>query len=517
MKTKGNGWFLSVVVLFVLGMLHFNLPDVSAAAPQGVLKQAIHWPLSADWLDPSTTGYDVAAHTTLYFLHDALFKPMPDGTYTPCLAESWTVSPDAKVYEFKLRKGVKFHNGDEMTAEDVIFTFWRYKVGQAKFLHERTEKVEAVNPYLVRFQFKEPFPDFFEYLLPGVGTAAWIVPKKYVEKVGDAGFRKHPVGAGPYKYVEFVTGIRFVGEAFEGFWRKVPNVKRIEFHIVTEPATRLAMVRRGEADIGTLMQGVFYEDVKKDPKLRVLAAISPARFLINVSNQYDPKSPWSDLRVRKAASLAIDRQTLADIHMPGCSGIGEIGLPDDPLALQFPVDPYDPPRAKKLLEEAGYPKGFHGGNFYPYQGGYWPFGEQIVNYWKAIGITVDTILLDRPAWLANREAGKFKGSLFIDNPTAPTIKGRMSFLFGTGAHGNYPDVKALWDRYQVEIDPKIRKDLIGQIQRLINERMQWIPLTYLNSPAAIGPRVKGNPYKIQPPKAFPIWFTTPFEDIEIAN
>ena len=200
---------------------------------------------------------------------------MPDGTYSPCLAESWTVSPDAKTYEFKLRQGVKFHNGDTMTAEDVIFSFWRFKATQAKIIHDKTEKVEAVNPYLVRFKFKEPFPDFLEAMLPGSTTIGWIVPKKYVEKVGEAGFKKAPVGAGPYKFVEFVAGQRLVAEAFDGFWRKVPSIKRLEFHIISEPATRLAMAQRGEVDIATLMQGVYYENLKKDKKLRMLAPLEP--------------------------------------------------------------------------------------------------------------------------------------------------------------------------------------------------------------------------------------------------
>ena len=158
---------LLAITLAVLGMFLFSSAKISEAAPEGVLKQGIHWSISADWLDPATAGYTVSANLPLYLFHDALVKPMPDGWYSPCLAESYTVSPDAKVYEFKLRQGVKFHNGDAMTAEDVVFSFWRYKASNAKFIHGKTEKVEAVNPYLVRIQFKEPFPDFFDYLLPG--------------------------------------------------------------------------------------------------------------------------------------------------------------------------------------------------------------------------------------------------------------------------------------------------------------------------------------------------------------
>jgi peptide/nickel transport system substrate-binding protein len=512
MKLKGRSWLWSITALAIGGILFFGT-QAAAAAPSGTLKEAIHWGLSADWLDPATSSGLVPSQITLYLFHDALLKPMPDGTYSPCLAESWTISPDSKVYEFKLRKGVKFHNGDLLTAEDVVFSFRRYKAGQAKIIHGKTEKVEAVNPLLVRFTFKDPFPDFLEYLLPGATTIGWIVPKKYVEKVGEAGFKKNPVGAGPYKFVEFVTGVKLVGEAFEQFWRKTPRIKRMEFYIVSEPATRLAMARRGEADIATLMQGVFYEDLKKDSRLRMLAPLSPTRWLVYFTSQWDPNSPWSNPKVRKAASLAIDRKTLADVHMPGCGPIGSLALEGDPLAMDFPADPYDPEGAKKLLAEAGYPNGFHGGKFYPYQGGYWPYGEQIANYWKAIGIAMETTLMDRPAWFANRQGGKMKGGTFIDNSQAPTIGGRLLYLFGSTSYGNYPDVQALWEQFQREVSPKGRRDILGRIQKLIYDKTMFIPLTSTNSPAAFGPRVKGNPYRIQPL----IWFTAPFEDMELAK
>lgn len=512
MRKKRNGWLLTIMVLAILVILHCGSTNVPAA-PQGVLKEGIHWGLSADWLDPATSGYAISAHLPLYLFHDALLKAMPEGTFTPCLAESWTISPDSKIYEFKLRQGVKFHNGDTMTAEDVIFSVNRYRAAQAKFLKDRIEKLEAVTPHLVRFTFKEPFPDFLEYLCPGVTTMAWVVPKKYVEKVGDAVFKKHPIGCGPYKFVEFVAGTRLVGEAFEGYWKKVPHIKRIEFHIIPEPATRLAMVKRGEMDIATLMQGVFYEDAKKDRNLRILSPLSPTRWLIYFTNQWDSASPCSNPKVRKAMSLAIDRKTLADIHMPGCDPIGGLGLEGDPNLADFPPDPYDPEKAKKLLAEAGYAKGFHAGTYYPYQGGYWPMGEQIANYWKAIGITVDTKLLDRPAWMANREGKRMTIAIFIDPATAPTVGGRLSYLFGSSSYGNYPDIQEVWDQYRKAIDAKERKDLILRVQKMIHERAMFIPLVSTNSPAAFGPRVKGNPYKIQPL----IWFTAPFEDMELES
>ncbi len=501
-----------VNVLAILAAVHFSSSSIFAAPPQGVLKQAIHWSVSADWLDPSTGQPGTLGWFPLQLFHDALVKSMPEGNYTPCLAESYSISPDSKIYEFKLRRGVKFHNGDTMTAEDVVFSYWRYKGRQAKFFHDNTEKVEVVNPLLVRFHFKNPFPDFLDYFLPGSTSVGWIVPKKYVEKVGEAGFKQHPVGAGPYKFVEFVAGVKLVGEAFEDYWRKVPQIKRMEFYYVPDQTTRVAMVRRGEVDIATQIKDVAYEDVKRDPKLRVLTPLSPVRFLMYMASQWDPKSPWSDIRVRQAASLAIDRQTLAEIHMPGCKPVGTIALEGDPLAVQFPADPYDPERAKKLLAEAGYPKGFRGGKFYP-QITYWGYGEQVATYWKAVGITVEMVKLEAPTWFAHRDSGKMKGEVFMDPSVPPTIGGRLAYLFGPTSYGNYPEIQGLWEQYRKESRPNVRKDMIGRIQRLIHEKTMWIPLTEVNSPAAFGPGPKGNPYRIQP---F-LWFTAPFEDMELGK
>src|SRR6266705_892563 len=123
-------------VIVVLVLLPFTLPAAAAAAPEGTLTWGVHTTLAARWLDPSDTEAFITPFMVLYAIHDALVKPMPAGDITSSLAESWTVSKDALTYEFVLRKGVKFHNGDPVTADDAKFSFDRYRGASAKLIKD---------------------------------------------------------------------------------------------------------------------------------------------------------------------------------------------------------------------------------------------------------------------------------------------------------------------------------------------------------------------------------------------
>ena len=135
-------------------------------------------------------------------------------------------SEDGLTYDFVLREGAKFHNGEPVTAEDVKFSFERYHGASHDLMKERVAAIETPDPRHVRFKLKKPWPDFLTFYASATG-AGWIVPKKYVEKVGDDGFKKAPIGAGPYKFVSFTPGVELVLEAFDGYWRKTPSVKRL--------------------------------------------------------------------------------------------------------------------------------------------------------------------------------------------------------------------------------------------------------------------------------------------------
>jgi peptide/nickel transport system substrate-binding protein len=226
----------------------------AAASSEGQMTWAAHISLAPTWFDPAETSGIITPFMVIYALHDAMLKPMPGNPMAPGLAESWSVSPDGLVYEFVLRKGAKFHNGDPVTAEDVKFSLERYRGASSRILKESVAAVETPDPGRVRIRLKRAWPDFMTFYLGATG-AAWIVPKKYVEKIGDEGFKKAPIGAGPYKFVSYTPGVEIVFEAFDQYWRKVPNVKRVVLRSIPDETTRLAALKRGEVDIAYNLRG----------------------------------------------------------------------------------------------------------------------------------------------------------------------------------------------------------------------------------------------------------------------
>src|SRR5438105_14847184 len=301
----------------------------------------------------------------LYALHDAVVKPMPGQPLAPCLAESWSASEDGRSFDFVLRKGATFHNGDPVTAEDVKFSFERYRGASHSLMQDRVANIEIPDPRHVRFNLKAPWPDFLTFYATATG-AGWIVPKRYVEKVGDDGLKKAPIGAGPFKFVSFTPGVELVFEAFEQYWRRTPSVKRLVFRVIPDEATRLAALMRGEVDIVYSIRGELAEELQRTPHLALKPVDSPATFWLYFPDQWDTKSPWHDPRVRLAASLAIDRKGINQALTLGLSKLtGNANVPDFfDFYWSGPAPPYDPQKSRQLLAEAGYPKGFDAGDYY---------------------------------------------------------------------------------------------------------------------------------------------------------
>jgi peptide/nickel transport system substrate-binding protein len=468
------------------------LAGPAAAAPEGQITWAVHVSLAPTWFDPAETPALITPFMVLYALHDALVKPMPGAPLAPSLAESWTISRDGLAQEFVLRKGVRFHHGEPVTAEDVKFSFERYKGAAARTLKERVAAVEVVDPQRVRFRFKAPWPDFMTFFGTPATGAAWIVPKKYVEKVGEDGFKRAPVGAGPYRFVSFNPGIELVLEAFEGYWRKTPNVKRLVFRNIPDEATRLAMLKRGEADIAYSIRGALAEELKRTPGLTLKPTLGPFTEWILFADQWDPKSPWHDRRVRLAANLAVDRDTLNQAEYLGAANVtGSIVPSAFEFAWPAPKYPYDPARARKLLAEAGHPQGFDAGDIYS-DFVYAPVIEAVANSLQTVGIRLKVRPMERAAFVKAHQEKKLRHLVRQASAAFGNAATRAeAFVQGKGmfAYGAYPDLDGLFDEQATLLDRKRREEVLHRLQRLMHEKVMHLPLfesAFLNG---VGPRV----------------------------
>ena len=486
----------------------------ASAQPAGTVTFAVHVTLATRWLDPAETDAEITPFMVFYALHDALVKPMPASLNTPSLAESWTMSKDGRVWEFVLRKGTRFHNGDPVTAEDVKFSFERYRGAAAPILKERVREVQVVDPGRVRFHLKDPWPDFMTFYGTSASGAAWIVPKKYVEKVGEDGFRRAPIGAGPYKFVSAQPGIELVLEAFDGYWRKTPAVKRLVLRSIPDESTRAAALKRGEVDIAYFLNGPIADDVRRTAGLTLSATRTNGVLFLMFPDQWTAGSPWADRRLRLAASLAIDRQAINEAESLGFSApTGNIVPRHQEFALAIPGDPYDPKRAKALLAEAGYPSGLDAGEFTPFPP-YNSMGEAIANYLNAVGIRTRVRTMERAALLTAWREKKLKGLFVGATGSAGNASTRLESLAtarGVLSYGSIPEIETLFSAQLQEMDRKKREDVLQQIQRIVAERMMFAPIWENGFIRAFGPRMEEAGLTLIP--AFP--YSGPLEDLRL--
>ena len=490
------------------------LTSPALAQPAGTVTFAVHVTLATRWLDPAETDAEITPFMIFYALHDALVKPMPASLNAPSLAESWTMSKDGRVWEFVLRKNARFHNGDPVTAEDVKFSFERYRGAAAPLFKERVREIQVVDPGRVRFHLKEPWPDFMTFYGTSASGVAWIVPKKYFEKVGEDGYRKAPIGAGPYKFVSFQPGIELVLEAFDGYWRKTPAVKRLVLRSIPDEATRAAALKRSEVDIAYFLNGPIAEDVRRTPGLTLTAARTNGLLFLMFPDQWTAGSPWADRRLRLAASVAIDRQAINEAESLGFSApTGGMVPRHQEFALAIPPDPYDPKRAKALVTEAGYPNGFDAGELTPFPP-YNSMGEAIANYLNAVGIRVHVRTMERAALLSAWRDKKVRGLFVGATGSAGNASTRLESLAtarGVLSYGSIPEVETLFAAQLQEMDRKKREEMLHQIQKLVAERMMFAPIWENGFIRAFGPRMEEAGLTLIP--AFP--YSGPLEELRL--
>ena len=504
-----------VATALLLGQAWPSYGQPSAQAPAGEVTVSFHVTLAPSWFDPSSAPPQITPFGVLYAIHDALVRPLPGQKMGPSLAESWTEGADGLVYEFKLRRGLKFHNGDPVTADDAKWSFERYQGAGARQLQARVRQVEAVDPLTLRIHLKEPWPDFMTFYGTTATAAGIVLPRKYFESVGPDGFRQRPVGAGPYKFVSQRPGVDIVLEAYTGYWRHAPYVKRLVMKSVPDGTTRLAMLKKGDTDMAYCLDGTEGEEVRRDPRLTLAATRHASIFWIEFPDQWDPKSPWRDKRLRLAVNYALDRKGTNEAACLGfCPPAGVIVPRVMDFALQVPPPPYDPQKAKQLLAEAGYPNGFDAGEFVPIPG-FSTVGEAALNNLNAVGIRMRMRPMERAAFYAAWQEKKLRGLFLVAVGNSGNAASRVeAFIYskGASAYGGYPDIDEMFEQQARERDAARREALLHRIQQLTIDRVMFAPLMDLRCLMGIGPRVADHTINAMPMYPFPS-----HEDIRLKN
>jgi peptide/nickel transport system substrate-binding protein len=485
--------------------------------PRGQMTWAIHVTIAPTWFDPAETVGIITPYMFFYAIHDALVKPMPGNLMAPSLATQWTESPDGLSYDFELRQGVTFHNGDPFTAEDVLFSFERYKGAGVGELKKKVKGVEIVDAHHIRFQLHQPWPDFMTFYGTPATGAGWIVPKKYIEKVGNEEFKNHPIGLGPYRFVSHQPGIELILEANTEYWRKTPYVKRLVMKSVPEATTRLAMLKKQEADVTYGLYGALAEEVQRDPSLKLEPVVPPgSQWMVFTAEQYDRKSPWADQRVRLAANHAINRQAINEAETLGYSVLTGSIIPRK-FDFALPLEPYayDPQKAKQLLKEAGYPNGFDAGEC-SVDAVYAGVVEAAINDLSAVGIRGKVRPLERAAWLAAHKEKTLKNLAWQGSGAYGNAATRIeAFAHSKGVFSwiKDPDIDEWYDQQTAERDLKQREALLHKIQQKLYDDARFIPIWELSFLCASGPRVAVSGLSLIPLFAY----SGPYEEVRLKS
>lgn len=351
-------------------------------------------------------------------MYDNLITYDKDGNYVPNVAESWTISPDGNTWTFKIRKDIKFHNGDPLTAADVKFSVDRFGGDDStnpwsRYLSKGYNKVSStvLDDYTFQYVTVRPEPAL---VIPFAWTR--ILPKKYFESVGQAAFRDKPIGSGPWIFVEHTPKTSFTMKANTNYWGQVPAYDTIKYLMVPEESTQVAMLQRNEVDLITVNMDRIVSLQKAGWRTIELGLPTVSNF--NFQGTWLPEAgPTSDIRVRQAMSFALNRQEICNTYFQGNASPnsfwfvqpGGYGWTD---ALK--PDTYDLAKAKALLKAANYPAGFKDPTIHIMAtAAGLDYIQLIQSYWTDAGLQVKIEVMDSMVW---------GGYFFNFNPIKPTDK-----------------------------------------------------------------------------------------------
>jgi len=439
------------------------------ALPQAALAQSrkdtlvLAMALEPPGLDPTAGAASAIAEITLYNVYETLTKIHADGSVTPLLAERWEVSPDLRTYTFKLRKGVKFHNGEPFNAEAVKFSFTRAGAEKSTNKDKRTfasmESISAQGDDTIVIINKELDPDFL--FLMGQATAIIVEPKSV------DGNATKPVGTGPYKLDSWNKGASVSLVKWDGYRNAAAiTIKKATFRFISDPAAQIAALLAGDVDAFPRVTPRGVLQFKSNPRFQVVVSGSRAKTVLAINNK---KKPLDDVRVRRAIAMAIDRKAVIQGAGDGYGApIGSHYVPGAAGYIDMTgVNPFDPEKAKALLKEAGVTTPLELTMTLPPPPYARQGGEVIAAQLAKIGIVVKLQNVEWAQWLSATYGAK-NYDLTIVSHVEPFDLGN----FGKpGYYWNYESAKFndLYNKYKTSPRQADRLKLVGDIQRLLAE------------------------------------------------
>ena len=430
-------------------------------------------------MDPRSTVV-VSGWAMLRHAYEPLVWRDDDMNLIPWLAESWS-RPNATTYEFRLRKGVKFHNGEDFDAESVKYTIEsifdpdnKWVNGQFPWYISHIESVEIKDKYTVLLHLSRPSSG----VLYNLSVISMLPPKAGAEAAEK--FSITPIGTGPYIIVEYVSNSHMVIEAFDGYWGEKPKIKKITFRILPEDATRIAALESGEADLITYLPTDAIERVEANPNLKMLTTQEGRIQFVGLQAE---RPPFDDVRVRQALNYAIDKESLNRDFFAGYGEIATGPMHDSVLCFNDELEPfpYDPAKAKELLSQAGYPDGLK--IKFGYSTGRYlmdkQLGEAIVGQLAKAGIECDAETAEWGTFFSNRSEGKYDA--FYYGMGAMTYHADFSLQwFGRARFTKYenPTVDELLAEADAELDETKACELFKEAQEIIWDEGPWGWLFY---------------------------------------
>jgi peptide/nickel transport system substrate-binding protein len=447
-------------------------------------------------LDPhmSTSSNDIRVTFNLF---DNLTNRHPDGTLAPGLATEWKNTAPT-TWTFKLRSGVRFHNGDPCTAADVKFSIERTYDPAVKTLvssvFTTVDRIEAPDAQTVVFHTKKPDP-----LLPGrlAFYGGQIIPKKYVEQTGADAFNAKPVGTGPVRFVSWTKDDRLVLEANPDYWGGKVDVDRVVFRPVSEPAPRLAGLLKGEFDAITQLRPDHWERVNQSPTTKGASALYAGLYVLGTNSKVAPLNNWT---LKKAMQLGVDREAIVKDLWRGRGIIpsGPVAKGDNHFDSSLPPLKYDPKEARELVKKSGYKsEPIYLETTVDLLANDKPMSEAIAAMWKDIGINVVVEVIEFSVRAQKNRERTFKG-LWWSDPTS-TLRdpdGMMWRLMSPGGPHDYwrhPEFDELGTAARFSVDEGFRAKAYKRMTELFLEFNPWIIVIQPNEDYGLQKYVEFNP------------------------